>query len=164
MQQVYNRNSSANVNIVILAEEKFPVNNGKTVHLGWFSRYYSYFLNKVIWVLFSVGANFHRNCYIAKNNQITTRKGPCLQYLIDLQHFKVLVHCLIKTSGSDFARLVGQCDAKQLALSSGVRPCPHIAFLCHACPDTPSVKHVFVKYYAPDYVIWIWSDLINWLK
>ena len=57
---------------------KFGKNVGKTFHVA----VYSYFLNKVIWVLFSRGGNFPEEDNIAKNVKITPkRKFPRLQYL-----------------------------------------------------------------------------------
>ena len=61
-----------------------------TVHFTWgkFSRYYSYFLHKGTWVLFSHGGNFRAGHKSAKNAKITpTRKFPRLQYAICCKPF-----------------------------------------------------------------------------
>ena len=69
------------VNVVIFAGGKFRENIGKTFCVGVISRYYSYFLHKGIWVLFSRGGNFREEDKSAKNAKITpTRKFPRLQY------------------------------------------------------------------------------------
>ena len=70
--------------------DEFRGNVGKTFHLGVFSRNYSYFLHKFIWVLFSRGGNIREEDKSAKNMKITpTQKFPRLQYL------EVFISCLI---------------------------------------------------------------------
>ena len=46
------------VNVVTFAGGKFREKVGKTFHVGLFSQYYSYFIHKGIWVLFSPLGNF----------------------------------------------------------------------------------------------------------
>ena len=54
---------------------------------GNFQRFYfTFFLNKVLWVLFSCGGNFREEGHIAKNPKITPmRKFQRLQYLSFVQ-------------------------------------------------------------------------------
>ena len=73
------------VNVVIFAGGNFRENVDKTFHVGViftiFSWYYSYFLHKGIWVLFSRGGNFREEDKSAKNVKITpTRNFPGLRY------------------------------------------------------------------------------------
>ena len=65
------------VNVVIFAGEKFSENIAKTVHAGSFSRYFSYFLNKAMCVLFSRGEfsrrrQYHENAKITPHAIIST--------------------------------------------------------------------------------------------
>ena len=69
------------VNMVIFAGGKFAKMLPRLFTWGQFSRYFSDFLNKEIWALFSCGGNFCEEDNIAKNAKITpTRKFPRLQY------------------------------------------------------------------------------------
>ena len=67
---------SFTVNVVIFAGGKFRENVTKTFHVGVIFKY-SYFLNKVIWVLFSRRRQYskkYENCPIQKFNIYSTIK------------------------------------------------------------------------------------------
>ena len=57
LHAVYEGSERVTVNMVIFVGGKFRKNVGKIFHVGKFSQYYSYFLHKDIWVLFSRGGN-----------------------------------------------------------------------------------------------------------